>query len=113
MKNNKNLNLIKPFLKEKDAFLVGGFVRDYFLNKTSYDCDIAINSDENTSDFVKNIAEKLGAVFVPLHEDFEIYRIVLNDKKTYFDFAKIEGKDIYEDLSRRDLTINAIFFKGG
>ena len=109
MKNNKNLNLIKPYLKEVDAYLVGGFVRDYFMGKTSYDCDIAIKC-ENVCEFVKNIAEKIGATFVPLHEDFEIFRIVLHDKKNYFDFAGIEGLDILEDLSRRDLTINAICY---
>ena len=109
MINNKNLNLIKPYLEGVEAYLVGGFVRDYFLKKISYDCDIAINCD-NVSEFVKNIADKIGATFVPLHEDFEIFRIVLSDKKNYFDFAKIEGKDIYEDLSRRDLTINAICY---
>lgn len=111
MKNNKNLNLIKPYLSNVEAYLVGGFVRDYFLNKTSFDCDIAINSKNiNVKEFVQNIAEKINATFVPLHEDFEIYRIVLNDKKNYFDFAKIEGENIFEDLSRRDLTINAICY---
>ena len=109
MKNNENLNLIKPFLKDIKAYLVGGFVRDYFLGKTSFDCDIALSCD-NVSEFVKNIAEKIEATFVPLHEDFEIFRIVMPDKKNYFDFAKIEGKDIFEDLSRRDLTINAIAY---
>ena len=110
MKNNKNLNLIKPYLQDCEAYLVGGFVRDYFLGKTSFDCDIVINSNQNVKEFVQDIANKLNATFVPLHEDFEIYRIVLKDKKTYFDFAKIEGKDILEDLSRRDLTINAIAY---
>ena len=110
MKNNKTLNLIKPFLKDCKAYVVGGFLRDYFLGKNSYDCDITINCNQNVSEFVKNIADKIGATFVPLHEDFEIYRIVLHDKKTYYDFAKIEGKNIFEDLSRRDLTINAIAY---
>lgn len=110
MINNKNLNLIKPYLQDCDAYLVGGYLRDYFLKKTSFDCDIAISCSQNICELVKNIAEKIGATFVPLHEDFEIYRIVLDDKKNYFDFAKIEGKDINEDLSRRDLTINAIAY---
>ena len=109
--NNENLNLIKPFLKDTKAYLVGGFVRDYFMGKTSPDCDIAIDTNgENVCEFVKNISENLGAHFVPLHEDFEIFRIVMPDKINYFDFAKIEGKDIYEDLSRRDFTINAICY---
>ena len=109
MKNNEYVNLIKPYLKDCKAYMVGGFIRDYFMGKNSYDIDIAIDN-ENVKDFVKNIADKIDAVFVPLHEDFEIYRIVLKDKKHYFDFAKIEGKDIYEDLSRRDFTVNAICY---
>lgn len=109
MINNENLNLIKPYLKGIESYLVGGFVRDYFMNKISFDCDIAVSCN-NVGNFVKNIADKIGATFVPLHEDFEIFRIVLSDKKNYFDFAKIEGKDILEDLSRRDLTINAIAY---
>ena len=111
MKNNKNLNLIKPFLKDSKAYLVGGYVRDYFMGKASPDCDIAIDTKcVNVKEFVKSISDKLSAHFVPLHEDFEIYRIVMPDKINYFDFAKIEGNDIFEDLSRRDFTINAICY---
>ena len=111
MKNNKNINLIKPFLKYAKAYLVGGFIRDYFMKKSSPDCDIAIDTNgENVCEFVKNIAEKLNAHLVPLHEDFEIFRIVMPDKTNYFDFAKIEGKNINEDLSRRDFSINAICY---
>ena len=46
---------------------------------------------DNIKKFTQNLAKDMNAHFVPLHEDFEIYRIVLKDKKTYFDFAKIEG----------------------
>ena len=109
MKNNEYVNLIKPYLKDCKAYLVGGFVRDYFLNKTSFDCDIVLDTI-NVKSFVKDIAKKLDATFIPLHEDFEIYRVVLKDKKHYFDFAKIEGENIFEDLSRRDFTINAICY---
>lgn len=109
MKNNKYINLIKPYLKDCKAYLVGGFVRDYFLNKTSFDCDIALDTNDVKS-FVKDIAKKLDATFIPLHEDFEIFRVVLKDKKHYFDFAKIEGENISEDLLRRDFTVNAICY---
>ena len=101
--------LIKPYLKDCKAYLVGGFVRDYFLNKTSFDCDIALDTNDVKS-FVKDIAKKLDATFIPLHEDFEIFRVVLKDKKHYFDFAKIEGENISEDLLRRDFTVNAICY---
>lgn len=107
--NNEYIKLIKPYLKEFDAYLVGGVVRDYFLNKKAYDFDIAINVPKLGS-FVKNLSNLIGGTFVSLHEDLEIYRIVLSDKKHYFDFAKIEGKDIIEDLSRRDFAINAIAY---
>ena len=109
MKNNKYINLIKPYLKDSNSYIVGGFVRDYFLDKNSYDIDIATDIHD-LKNFVNNLAKKIDAVFVPLHEDFEIYRIVLKDKKHYFDFAKIDGKNILDDLSRRDFTINAIAY---
>ncbi len=109
MKNNEYINLIKPYLKDSNSYIVGGFVRDYFLSENSYDIDIATDIP-NLKNFVNNLAKEIDAVFVPLHEDFDIYRIVLKDKKHYFDFAKIDGKSIFDDLSRRDFTINAIAY---
>lgn len=107
MENNEYINLIKPYFKDCNAYIVGGFVRDYFLGKTSCDCDVVLDK-KDLKKFIEKLASEINATFVPLHDDFEIYRIVMEDKIHYFDFAKIEGKDILEDLSRRDYTINAI-----
>ena len=79
MINNKNLNLIKPYLEGVEAYLVGGFVRDYFLKKISYDCDIAIKCD-NVSEFVKNIADLLrfSHYFREFHGNRVLIRIKYN-----------------------------------
>ena len=100
---------IKPFLSETEAYLVGGYLRDIMLEKSSYDRDIVlINTDIET--IAKNIAEKLNATFIELDKDWGIYRIVLNDKKNYIDFAKAVDNSIEKDLKRRDITINSIAF---
>jgi len=107
--NDTVLRQIKPFLAGVDAYLVGGYVRDVFLGKQSCDRDIIIIKD-NIEEFSKNIAQKINATFIELDKNWEIYRLVLQDKKNYIDFAKAIENSIEKDLKRRDITINSIAF---
>ncbi|MDO5438088.1 MAG: CCA tRNA nucleotidyltransferase, partial [bacterium] len=92
-------------IKNNEAFLVGGYMRDYLLGKTSIDRDIAIKS-ENLKDLCLKISDELKGAFVELDSDNEIYRVVFNEG--YIDFAKFENLE--EDINRRDFTINSIMF---
>ncbi len=95
-------------LKEiNEGYLVGGAVRDFLMNKTTPDRDIAI---KNAEDFAHKIAEKFDGTFIELDNINKIYRVVLKDKENFLDISEIQGNSIEEDLKRRDFTINAIAY---
>ncbi len=102
-------------LKSKgfECFIVGGFVRDYILNHKCEDIDLATNAtpDELIDIFQSEKIDLVGKSFgVVLINNIEVstYRddvyFGLSDKNCEIQFSKT----IQEDLSRRDLTINAI-----
>lgn len=88
-------------------YLVGGFLRDYFLRLTNNDLDFV--TSHNAEKFAQTIAKKFKASFVRLDEKNKIYRLVYKKNKRMYnlDFSQMQGKNIEEDLSRRDFTINA------
>lgn len=91
-------------------YLVGGFIRDYLLGKESKDLDFIIYpfSYKILDYFSKSIN---GKIF-PLDENRKYFRIVakLSNENYIFDFTPKEGKDLLEELKRRDFTINSILF---
>lgn len=105
IKNDKIINLIREYA-DGEIYLVGGVLRDFYLDKENFDKDIALK--HNPEKFAKLLADALDATFIELDGEYEIYRVVLPDKTNYIDVAKMLGKNIEEDLQRRDLTINSI-----
>ena len=91
----------------KKIFLVGGTVRDYLLNRPTYDRDLIV-IDEDARVFSENLAKTLDATFIPLDEENKIYRLVLKDKLNYLDITNPIENDLDKDLQRRDFTINAL-----
>ena len=88
-----------------EGYLVGGAVRDFLTGKISYDRDIAIKNAEN---FAKDLAKEAEGTFIVLDSVNKIFRVVLKDKKNYFDISEIRAETIEQDLLMRDFTINAI-----
>ena len=55
------LKQIKPFINNIEAYVVGGFVRDILMGKTSPDRDLIVcNCD--VKQFSKNLADKLNSL---------------------------------------------------
>lgn len=115
-----DLNLI-DFVREtkkNEAYLVGGCVRDWYLEKKCLDIDITF------SDYPLDIARKVAQKFDLKSEEFKKFLTIrLLSKERRIDFAtfrkekyltpaslpEVEKADsIEEDLKRRDFTINAI-----
>lgn len=104
-----------------DLFLVGGCIRDVFLNKTPKDFDVATNANPNQ---VKNILRNnnidfqeqgvdFGVVVAKLSDDVEIatFRTEIASGNGNGHDTKVKvGCTIEEDVQRRDLTINGLFF---
>ncbi|SJZ56903.1 CCA tRNA nucleotidyltransferase [Selenihalanaerobacter shriftii] len=89
---------------EGDGYLVGGFVRDYLLNRESNDIDLAINVQ--VKEVAREFCDIVNGSFVVLDDLHNIYRVVIDDM--IYDFTPVVGNSIKEDLLNRDFTINAV-----
>ncbi|MFH1115910.1 MAG: hypothetical protein V1792_18520 [Pseudomonadota bacterium] len=97
----------------EDSYVVGGAVRDALMGrKSDADLDLAVRGDGFS--IAKDLADFLGpeASFVPLDRDRGTGRVVLKgDDGGSVDISSFKGPDIFEDLRRRDFTINAVAVK--
>ncbi len=95
-------------LHEGTIYLAGEPLRNYFFKRTSYNIDIIVK--RNAEKLAKNFCSEYDGSFVLLSEDPIIARVILNknNENLIFDFLNIKGNDIYDDLSKRDFTINAM-----
>ena len=98
----------------EEPYLVGGFLRDIILGRTTHDIDIAFREDAIMA--ARQLAGVLGGAFVVLDQSRRIARVVLEDedgtvlsqKETWhLDLASLQG-DLHQDLARRDFTVDAM-----
>ncbi|MDD5634572.1 MAG: CBS domain-containing protein, partial [Candidatus Omnitrophica bacterium] len=113
-----------------NVFLVGGFVRDLFLNRKNYDLDIVVEGD--AIKFGKVLADKMkGSLVVhrkfgtstvvtkwpewlgrPLHEDKKFKIDVATARRESYKkpaaLPTVKFSSLKDDLYRRDFTINAM-----
>lgn len=109
IKNDEFINLIKPYVKDYDCYLVGGYIRDLFFDEISHDRDLIVKSDY-AEKIAKNIAANTNSHFIELDSVNKIYRVVMPDKLNYFDISAMLDDDLQKDINRRDLTINAMVY---
>ncbi len=109
IQNDEIIKLIIPYIQHEQAYLVGGYIRDLFMDKQSPDRDLIICT-EDIELFAKNLADNLEAHFIELDSINKIYRVVLPDKINYIDITAPIENDLQKDILRRDLTINSIAF---
>ena len=100
--------------KGYDAFVVGGYVRDYLLGEQSFDIDICTNA--NIDNIVRILGGK-GKVFknyYSYHIRDGLYNYEITTFRKELEYkdnkpVKILGvNDLYTDLLRRDFTINTL-----
>jgi tRNA nucleotidyltransferase (CCA-adding enzyme) len=89
--------------KDREVYLVGGYIRDIFRGIYSKDRDFLV--DKDMEEFVKKINEIFRGTIV-FFKKGNLRRIVLKNGIT-FDFSTRLGT-LHEDLSKRDFTINSI-----
>lgn len=105
MANDKIIELLKS--EPNEIYLVGGVVRDIFLNRKNYDKDIIV-CDEDAKSFANRLAQKYDGTCVTLDEVNNIYRVCMSDKVNYIDITNPINNSLTDDIKRRDLTINAL-----
>lgn len=98
--------------ENKEIYLVGGFLRDLVLgyHKVALDLDFCLA--DNALDFGRSVARRLKSAFVVLDRKHGCGRVVYQDKAMgqtlTFDFVDFRGKDLREDILKRDFTINTL-----
>jgi len=107
-------------IQKKQGYIVGGFIRDWLLERETNDIDIAVSGAALT--IAREVAGEIGGKFVLLDDVNDVARVVvIEDEQTrgtsqnqesrgaewHFDFSPFTG-DIEADLARRDFTINAM-----
>ena len=100
------------------AYLVGGCLRDLILKTKNLDLDIAVEADGIF--FAQKLAQKLKAS-IKIHNRFKTATLILTSglkvdiattRKEIYPYSAalpvVSSGSLYEDLKRRDFTINAL-----
>ena len=92
--------------QNQKLYVVGGTFRDYLSRKPCTDFDL---TGENAAEIGSCFSRSLNFTCVPLDNTpgRQTVRVIL-DQKRHLDFTDLQGKNIEEDLSQRDFTINAM-----
>ena len=113
------LKVLKKFEEEKyQAYIVGGFVRDYLLDMPAYDIDITTNClpDDVERIFPNSFVQSQKYRTVTVNMDGYQYEVTTyrTDSK-YKDHRHPDTKvtkTLRQDVKRRDFTINALCLDG-
>jgi poly(A) polymerase len=91
-----------------EAYLVGGALRDFLLERETNDLDFALSGA--CEDLPRAFAERISGTFFWLDEMRLQGRVVEKrvDGMSVYDFAPLCGASIEDDLLHRDFTINAL-----
>ena len=88
------------------SWIVGGALRDELLGREVTDIDIAVEG--NPEDAARELATELRGPVFQLSEVFGAWRVVDRRGGRVYDFARLQGDTIEEDLAKRDFTVNAM-----
>ncbi len=124
--------MMKEFLKQQvfkvvsdiaaiegvEAYVIGGFVRDLFLNRKNTDIDIVVTG--NGIALAEKVAKKMGNLKVSVFKSFGTAMFRYRDVEIEFVGARkesynrnsrkpiVENGTLEDDQNRRDFTINAL-----
>lgn len=85
---------------------MGGTVRDLLRGRRPLDIDIATEGDP--VEVARGFADATGGSFFHLSDAFRTCRVVAAGGRVTYDFARLRGATIEDDLGGRDFTVNAM-----
>lgn len=92
--------------QQKQAYLVGGSIRNILLHEACTDWDIVIDGD--APKLARRLAESLGGFYAHMHDKASRVIVKHQEQEISFDLSSIYGHMLEADLRQRDFTINAI-----
>lgn len=112
LKDKNILNPIYNFAKSKKVklYLVGGTLRDLFLERSKENPDFDFCLKSGALKFAAKLARELRCAFVILDQEHAACRLVkkINQKIYTFDFSDFRAATLEKDLLHRDFTINSM-----
>lgn len=102
----ESISILKSIITEDaKTYIVGGFIRNYLLNKDLNDIDLIVMS--NVKKVVKKYVKQTNFKSITLDQKRNIYRVI-TDQNLFIDFSSPVSQDLYQDLGCRDFTINSM-----
>lgn len=105
------LDLARSALNGREAWLVGGAIRDRLLGRPMLDVDVAIDGDPGeAARAIAATARSAGqhAACFALSEEFGAWRVAAPGDAWQIDVEGLRGGSLAADLALRDFTVNAI-----
>ena len=127
MKLPSELQQLLLIIQDYKPYLVGGCVRDHLLGKEPHDFDIVVDKVRhsmlreliaagwstklslNGSTEIWNVSKKFPIYDFTFYKDDPVY-FVKGEQSYVVEILGFRGKDIKEDSSHRDLTINSLYY---
>jgi putative nucleotidyltransferase with HDIG domain len=101
------VEIAREALAGREAWLVGGAVRDRLLGRASSDVDIVVAGEPDQA--ARAVARTAGrAACFALSADHRSWRVVARDRDWQIDFEPLRAETLERDLGLRDFTVNAI-----
>ncbi len=97
--------LIRSKSNDQQVWLVGGALRDHFLQIVQPDLDFAVNGDAIS--LARGLADAMGVPCYVLDEQRDTARVMLPEQAT-LDFARLRAPTLEADLKLRDFSINSM-----
>jgi poly(A) polymerase len=93
-------------LRGREAWVVGGALRDELLGRPVTDVDLAVAGDAEPA--ARALGEALRGPVFRLSEAFGAWRVLDRREGRAFDVSSLQGESIEADLALRDFTVNAM-----
>lgn len=112
-RGDEPLDLVRGVLGDRQAWVVGGLVRDRLLAAEAPGprpgvADVDIVVAEEPREVADALARAAAGTSFPLSEELDSWRVVARGGRWQIDVERLRGGAIEADLALRDFTVNAV-----
>jgi tRNA nucleotidyltransferase/poly(A) polymerase len=100
------LEAVRTIFAGREAWIVGGTVRDRLLGRPTIDLDLSVPEDPREA--ARALARAAGGAAFRLSGDFGAWRVVGRAQPWRVDLVRLHDGGIHADLAQRDFTVNAM-----